>query len=199
MYLSTSDMCLCWEDTNFRFHLLGRAGWELWTGSFYRQCSVADYQGRCRPLSLKWKAQWVSRCSKQNDLDCACKWGLNLVRGWRGQQIHTRYLSKAVQLQLPTSVHAQVLFLDCIMELLCGTCFCNGNHIYKCLAVVLCYWYQNAQKKVLLSIVFALYGRTFGILLHIQENFITRCLSWVAGVWNSVCICTSIVKRCLFK
>lgn len=199
MYLSTSDMCLCWEDTNFRFHLLGRAGWELWTRSFYRQCSVADYQGRCRTLSLKWKAQWVSRCSKQNDLDCACKWGLNLVRGWRGQQIHTRYLRKAVQLQLPTSVHAQVLFLDCIMELLCGTCFCNGNHIYKCLAVVLCYWYQNAQKKVLLSIVFALYGRTFGILLHIQENFITRCLSWVAGVWNSVCICTSIVKRCLFK
>lgn len=199
MYLSTSDMCLCWEDTNFRFRLLGRAGWELWTRSFYRQCSVADYQDRCLTLSLKWKTQWVSRCSKQNDLDCACKLVLNLVRVCRGQQIHTRYLSKPVQLQLFKSVHAQVLFLDCIMELLCGTCFCNGNHIYKCLAVVLCYWYQNAQKKVLLSIVFALYGRTFGILLQIQENFITRCLSWVAGVWNSVCICTSIVKRCLFK
>lgn len=124
---------------------------------------------------------------------------INSVCVCRGQQIYTRYLSMPVQLRLFKYVHAQGLFLDCIMKLLCGTCFCNGNHIYKCLAVVLCYWYQNAQKKGLFSIVFALYGRTFGILLHIQGNFITRCLSWVAGVWNSVCICTSIVKRCLFK
>lgn len=55
------------------------------------------------------------------------------------------------------------------MKLLCGTCFCNGNHIYKCLAVVLCYWYQNAQKKVLLSIVFALYGSTLAFYYTYKE------------------------------
>lgn len=76
MYLSTSDMSLCWEDTNFRFRFLGRVGRELCepdhlTDSAQLQIPGADVT-RCH--SDGKKTEWVSRCSERNDSDCTCNW-----------------------------------------------------------------------------------------------------------------------------
>lgn len=134
-----------------------------------------------RTLSLKYWSMEIM-VLMQNDFDYTYKLVISLVHICKLKiniyiYIYIQYLSLPLWRQLLKYVHAQVLFLDYIMKLLCGTCFCNGNHIYKWIVMVFCYWYQNARKEVLLSIVFALCGSTFGILLHVQWNYKTRCLS----------------------
>lgn len=69
-----------------------------------------------------------------------------------------------------TGIHAQVQFLDGIMQLLWGTCSYNRNQIEKCLAITFRFWDRERQKNCF-SIGYALYGIT-------QEYLITPTMTF---------------------